>query len=311
MPVDFTGCIVYAFECDKVMFQITGPIMAAVALDEGSEETLRQADILARAYDVKLHICHVRSKAFPVRSLCRHLRSDGAFNRMESDASVRDDLLKCFPAVTTRESKEVSLVVEQGSVYRGILRAAERMKAGAVVIGGKDDHTGSPVLGSTAKRIVRHAHCIVVIARRSRDGKVLAATDFSDPTLPVVEAAAVEARIRRAELTVIHSVELVRRLVPAYGPAHDIPKINLADEINERAQAHLNEYVGRFHAQGGGILSDGLAAASILEAARELPAQLIVIGTHGRRGLRRLVLGSVAEAVVCAAPCSTMLVRLA
>jgi len=293
------------------MFQITGPIMAAVALDEGSDETLRQAYILAREYDVNLHICHVRPRTFAVRSLFRYLLSGGAFNRIKSDASIRDDLLKRIPAVTTREPKEVSLMIEQGRVCRGILRAAERMEAGAVVIGGKNDHRGSPVLGSAAERIVRYAHCTVVIARRSRDGKVLAATDFSDPTLPVVEAAAVEARIRRAELTVIHSVELVRRLVPAYGVVHDIPEINLAGRIKKKAQAQLNECIGRFHAQGGGILCDGLAAASILEAARELPAQLIVVGTHGRRGLSRLALGSVAEAVVRAAPCTTMVVRLA
>jgi len=46
-------------------------------------------------------------------------------------------------------------------------------------------------------------------------------------------------------------------------------------------------------------------------AASELPAQLLVMGTHGRTGLNRLIaLGSVAEAVVRAAPCSVLVVRL-
>jgi nucleotide-binding universal stress UspA family protein len=246
-----------------------------------------------------------------VRSQFRQLLSGSAFSRIESDASIRDHLLQRILAVTSRQPKEVYLTIEHGRVYRGILRAAMRMKAGAVVIGGKYDRRGLPVRGSTAERIVQHAHCIVFVARHSCAGKVLAATDFSNPTLPVIEAAAVEACNRRADLAVIHSVELARRLVPAYGPVHDIPRINLAGRIKEKAQAQLNECVGRFHAQGGGILRDGLPAAAVLEAARALPAQLIVVGTHGRKGLSRLALGSIAEAIVRAAPCTTMVVRLA
>ena len=47
------------------MFQIKGPILAAMDLDKGSEELLRQADALARSYKVKLSVCHVLS-----RNLC-------------------------------------------------------------------------------------------------------------------------------------------------------------------------------------------------------------------------------------------------
>ena len=47
-----------------------------------------------------------------------------------------------------------------------------------------------------------------------------------------------------------------------------------------------------------------------MNAASELPAQLIVVGTQGRTGLSRIALGSVAEAVVRAAPCSVLVVRI-
>ncbi len=53
----------------------------------------------------------------------------------------------------------------------------------------------------------------------------------------------------------------------------------------------------------------GPAAESIIAQAKEWPADLIVMGTHGRRGLRRLVLGSDAEAIVRAAPVPVLLVR--
>jgi nucleotide-binding universal stress UspA family protein len=53
-------------------------------------------------------------------------------------------------------------------------------------------------------------------------------------------------------------------------------------------------------------LVEGDPAAEILRAARELPADVIVMGTHGRTGLSRLLMGSVAEAVVRKAPCPVL-----
>ena len=53
----------------------------------------------------------------------------------------------------------------------------------------------------------------------------------------------------------------------------------------------------------------GVAPESIVEAATETNADLIVIGTHGRTGLTRLVIGSVAERVVRLAPCPVLCVK--
>ena len=57
------------------------------------------------------------------------------------------------------------------------------------------------------------------------------------------------------------------------------------------------------------FLPVGRAASEIVKAAREWPANLIVIGSHGRRGIKRAVLGSVAEAVMRHAPCPVMVVK--
>ena len=54
----------------------------------------------------------------------------------------------------------------------------------------------------------------VLVARPSSEGTVLAATDFSDSSLPAVEAGAAEARSRQAELTIIHAVDLLSLMVP-------------------------------------------------------------------------------------------------
>lgn len=78
------------------------------------------------------------------------------------------------------------------------------------------------------------------------------------------------------------------------------------------AEAQLSALVAE--AQTAGVdavaqIRTGVPAESIVEAAREAKAELIVVGTHGRTGFERLVLGSVAERVVREAPCPVLTVK--
>jgi nucleotide-binding universal stress UspA family protein len=294
------------------MFQIKGPILAAMDLDKGSEEVLRQADALARSYHVKLSVCHVLPEIFAVRPLYPQLHLDDALKLSELEAGVRDALLKRIRTGTAREPHQIEIEIEQGTVHAGILRAAEKIGAGAVVVGGKVDHTGMHILGSAAEHIVRYANCPVLVARHSPAGKILAATDFSDSALPVIEAGAAEARHRKADLTIIHAIDLLPTMSPFYGEFYNSPPLmDLSAPMRKIWQQRLDESVHHYKAKGGGLLPSGSAAPAILCAASELPAELIVVGTHGRTGLSRMVaLGSVAETVVRAAPCSVLVVRL-
>ena len=291
------------------MFKIKGPILTAMDLDNESDDLLRQADALARSYNVKLSVCHVLPEIFAVQPLFPQLHLDDALKRSGLEAAVRDALLERIRAVTDRGSSQAGIEIEQGTVHAGILRAAERIGAGAVVVGRKVDPKGLHILGNAAEHVVRYAHCPVLVARPSPAGKVLAATDFSDPALPAVEAGAAEARHRKADLTIIHVIDLLPMMSPFYGEFLDMPPMDLSDQMRKLWQTRLDECVHHFKAKGGGLLRNGPAASAILNAASELPAQLLVVGTHGRTGLSRVALGSVAEAVVRAAPCSVLTVR--
>jgi len=211
-----------------------------------------------------------------------------------------------------RQPPKIEIEIEQGTVHAGILRAADNIGAGAVVVGGKVDHEGRHFLGGSAEHVVRYVHCPVLVARPSPAGKILAATDFSNPALPAVEAGAAEARRRKADLAVIHAVDLLPVMSPFYEDFGNcgMPPTDLSVEMRTIWQQSLDECVHRFRAKGGGLLRDGPAAEAILSTAEELPAQLLVVGTQGRTGVSRIALGSVAEAVVRAAPCSVLVVRL-
>src|SRR5659263_453993 len=146
------------------MFKIKGPILAAMDLDTGSDDILLQADALARSCKVKLSVCHVLPEIFAVRPLFPQLHLDDALKSSELETAIHDALMERIRAVTTRESPQTGIEIEQGTVHAGILRAAERIGAGAVVVGGKVDHRGLHILGNAAQHVVRYAHCPVPVS---------------------------------------------------------------------------------------------------------------------------------------------------
>jgi nucleotide-binding universal stress UspA family protein len=100
--------------------------------------------------------------------------------------------------------------------------------------------------------------------------------------------------------------------LPGTGPIVDPGPVMAAGE--EEAEAYLQEVAERFAGEGiviERLRPDGPAAESIVAEARRSGADLIAMTTHGRGGLGRLVLGSVADEVLRTAPCPVLLVRAA
>jgi nucleotide-binding universal stress UspA family protein len=293
------------------MFKIEGPVLAAITFDDVASSVLRQADALATSYKVELHVCHVLGEICAVRPLFPYLHMEDALEVADLEASVRKELLKIIRSKTSREASRVSIEIEQGTVHSGILRAAEDIGAGMIVVGGKKEETSMPVLGGIAERVTRHAHCPVFLARpsRKRTGKVLAATDFSNPSLPAIEAGVAESRRLKMDLTIVHSIDILPIIMPAVeGVAYPALPPGTNAHIKEASQRELENCVRRYGAKNG-ILYEGEAAEGILQTAVDLPARLIVVGTHGRTGLSRLAMGSVAEAVLRSSPCAVLVVR--
>jgi nucleotide-binding universal stress UspA family protein len=139
-----------------------------------------------------------------------------------------------------------------------------------------------------------------------------------------------------AERVLSHAVSLARchgstlELVRAYAPPPSVLSASAATALpgtgplvdpgpvieagKEEADRYLAEVAGRLGAEGLTIEHrrlDGAASESVVAEARRTDADLIAMTTHGRGGLGRLVLGSVAERVLRTAPCPVLLVRAA
>jgi nucleotide-binding universal stress UspA family protein len=132
--------------------------------------------------------------------------------------------------------------------------------------------------------------------------------DLDDPAAQVLDYAVALAAKLDAKLHVLHVVPW-----PLLGVEIPIAVTETAmDEIMARKQQAFDELVAAHTAKlplGSAMLKAGDARTAILTAAEELRADLIVMGTHGRRGVSRLVLGSVAESVARTARCPVLLVR--
>jgi nucleotide-binding universal stress UspA family protein len=140
---------------------------------------------------------------------------------------------------------------------------------------------------------------------------ILVPTDFSPHAEHALETAIGLARKLGASILLLHSYRIPMRPVTVYDlffPA------GLWGEIHAAAERKMNQEVAKVRSQGVPVeveLTLEPPAHAALEALRAGRAQLVVMGTHGLRGVRRLVLGSVAERVVHDAPVPVVLVNLA
>lgn len=134
--------------------------------------------------------------------------------------------------------------------------------------------------------------------------RILHPTDFSDLSRPAFELACSLARDYGAELVVCHVCPL-----PVVGVVDGIT-VDLPTGWREQSQARLEQVrpadsrVAVAHR-----MADGDAVREIVKAAGDVKADLIVMGTHGRGGLSRVLMGSTAEGVMRKAPCPVLTVK--
>lgn len=140
--------------------------------------------------------------------------------------------------------------------------------------------------------------------------RILVPHDFGAPAESALAYALGLADKLGAQLTVLHAYE-----VPDYGfPDAIVASFEFASEVERRATNALQQIQTRTRGSNREVetmLRRGTPWAEIVGVAESLPADLIVMGTNGRTGMPRLLLGSVAEKVIRSAPCPVLTVHAA
>jgi len=142
--------------------------------------------------------------------------------------------------------------------------------------------------------------------------RIVHPTDFSKASGAAFAKALELAKANRADLVVLHV--LAPPLPLMAGDGYISPRVY--EDLDKAARAYASKELGSLVAKARkagvratAMLRDGVAHEQIVRAARSPKADLIVIGTHGRTGLAKLFLGSIAGRVVSAAKCPVMTVR--
>ena len=130
---------------------------------------------------------------------------------------------------------------------------------------------------------------------------ILVATDFGEPADRALEFAIAIASKFDAKLTVFHANGVPAFAYAFYAEGLSWPTAEITKEATRELEVFLRKAKERYPKAEAAVVA-GEPWQAILEAARERRADLIVMGTHGRRGISRVLLGSVAEKVVRLSP---------
>jgi nucleotide-binding universal stress UspA family protein len=237
------------------------------------------------------------------------------------DAGVRTHILALDAA-----ERDVALAHPDSLVDRFLLRGraasvvveeAREFGADLIVIGHRGHGTiETMLLGSVSAEVVDHAPCPVLVARRALPGPVVLADDGSASS---ATATTVLEGLPLAAATPITVLSITDAAVPyatAAAPAmYDQAVASLVRSREEaRAETRRIAEASAARLQLGGRhatveVRDGDPAHEIVAFAEEHRTGLLVLGTRGNTGLRRLLLGSVARNVLLHAPCSVLVVR--
>jgi nucleotide-binding universal stress UspA family protein len=141
--------------------------------------------------------------------------------------------------------------------------------------------------------------------------RILHPSDFSSASRAAFRKAIDMAKASRAELLLLHVISPV---VPVPGDGYVSPEMydQLSASNRAWAQKRLDSLLAqakKSRARVKGFILEGAASDEIVRFARARRVELIVMGTHGRKGIAKLFVGSVADRVVAAATCPVLTVR--
>jgi nucleotide-binding universal stress UspA family protein len=289
-------------------------VLVGVDFSAESDAALAHAAVIARRLGASVVLAHVLP-------LPTDLVEDSSYDPLfragalsveltEQHRTGARDLLAQAAARCRAMGIECESLLVDDNPSDGLARAADEIGAALVVIG-SHGRTGFSrfLLGSVAERTVRLCRRSALVARGpapegSGYRRILVATDFS-PHAELALDAALELARPEAEIEAVHCWQTP--VLPAGLPLAPV-RGQLEQHVAEAGQSLVERHAAvsqriRF------VPIEATAAEGLCARAQETGADLIAIGSHGRRGVKRWLLGSIAEVTVRHAPCSVLVAR--
>jgi nucleotide-binding universal stress UspA family protein len=286
-------------------------ILVPTDFSEHADKAIETAEILAKPLGAEIHLLHVLH--LPIQAVTPEMAVVPVGFWQDLRAYAEKKIAASKAAIEKQGVRCTSEVIEDIPGF-AIAAAAKRTNADLIVMGSRG-LTGLKhvLLGSVAERTVRTAPCPVLTVKHEggalRLRTILVPMDFSPSSHRALEIAKELAKSAGpAHLILVHAyyvpIELEQFLIQQGDP--------VLERLSESVTKDLEKILTGL--QDAGISSEYLASRGaperlIIELAKQKHADLIVMGTHGRRGLTHMLLGSVAERVVRTAECPVMTVQ--
>lgn len=277
-------------------------ILVAVDTSESSKNALHQAFKLANEekcwitvtavvppYEGEIEILGVKDMRAALRKPC-----EDALAEVEKTAKTERMLVKT--------------VCEEGEVHERIVDLADAENCDVIVMGRRGlRQIERALIGSVTARVIGHTQRdVLVVPKESVVGwkKIVIATDGSKHSAAATERAISFAKSYGGELRVVSVVDVPTEF---YAEA---PKA--VEDLVKKAKGYVSDVKKLAEAAGvkaETFVGEAEADEAITNLAKEQNADMVIIGSHGRTGLRRLLMGSVAEKVIGYAPCPVLVVK--
>jgi nucleotide-binding universal stress UspA family protein len=265
-------------------------ILAATDFSTRSNRAVRQAGLLAQASNARLHLVHVVDDDQPPELV-----------NMEQREAERI-LVEQVSSMPELRDVDCNRNVISGDPFDGILRAAADVSADLVILGAHRRQLLRDIFtGTTIERVMRLGSFPVLMVNNEaqrRYENVIAAVDMSSPSANALQVAVATGLISDAGATLLHAI-----VAPAKGKLF----------VGGATQASINEYVDEERAIARDEMAafvvandlgkqhwflrvdEGSPTEVISRAVSELRPDLLVMGTHGRSALLKVLIGSVTE----------------
>ncbi len=284
-------------------------ILVASDGSEFSSGAVREAINLSKQCFSKLFAMSVVETNLEFEALSPHITEKAEQAARQFLESIKDQ--------ASKEGVACNIIIHEGDEpYKFIVEEAAKNQVNMIIMG-RRGRTGIKrlLMGSETAKTIGHAPCNVLVvpkASRLEFKNILLATDGSKHSDAAASEAANIAKHVGANLHIVSVIPIASMLpfdvVNAQIELELIPQIeHKAAEDNVRAAQAIAANEG---VKAEGTIVSGSPYDAIVETANEKKADLIVVGSHGRTGVSRLLMGSVAERVIGHAGCAVMVVKL-
>ena len=277
-------------------------ILVAVDGSESSRNALRQAIKLANSEECWITVVSV------IPSYTGDLSATFIGDMRKAMAEPCEKALSEAENIAKSERALIKTVCEEGEIYERIVDLADAENCDLIVMGRKGlSQIERAFMGSVAARVIGHSQRdVLVVPINTTIGwkSIFLNTDGSKYSEAATESAINFAKSYGGELMVLSVVEVTEEfLARAPGMVEDMVKKakGFVEDVKKKAEGS--------NIKTTSFVREGEAYRVITNLARENKVDIIVLGSHGRTGLRRLLMGSVTAKVIGHSPCPVLVVK--